>query len=343
MLKRSDISCFAYFNKTFPFLAIYTSNYQSPNPNKAPHTTIGDLGGRRVYASSSTAEENNMHDHGGKKTSVPTLDTKDVVYKDPDLDPNLRREQSGPVRINQLVYNCMEDLKARRGNNMDPDSGLEQDPDYKDPDYRDPDYRDPDLDPDLRDKKRGPVSVNQLVYSCVEELKVAVAKGHKHNDENDAQREHHGLDGHSLNHSARPSQNGTTPRDGSDELYRNLSAKPTQNGTTSQNGRVLSKRYFDRSSRASEYGSMSRDGHHNGLDGYHLDRVARPSKYGSMSSDKKVYNYTLEKYLPPPVLHELEDYETMHPQVSSALEEDEEEESRQNGHTYDAAYGTTKF
>ena len=68
-----------------------------------------------------------------------------------------------------------------------------------------------------------------------------------------------------------------------------------------------------------------------------------PSKYGSMSSDKKPYTYTLEKYLPPPALYELEDYDTMHSQVSSVLEQDEEEESERNGHTDDAVYGTTKF
>ncbi|PFX17323.1 uncharacterized protein LOC111340997 [Stylophora pistillata] len=340
---------------------IYSSNYKSPNPDNAPHATKGDFGGKRAYASSSTPVQHNMHGHGGNKVSVPTLDAKDAVYKDPDLDNNLRGGHSGPVRLNQLVYNCVENLKAKKRSNRDPNSGLEQgpeydykdpdykdpdyrDPDYKDPDYRDPDYKDPDLDPVLRDKNSGPVGINQLVYNCVEELKVAVAKGHRNDDVYDPGPEHYGLDRRSLNRSAKPSQNGTTSREGgSDEHYRNHSATPAKNGTTSRSGRVLSKRYFDRSSRASEYGSMSRDGHDDSLGKHHLDRVARPSKYGSMSSDKKPYTYTLEKYLPPPALYELEDYETMHSQVSSVLEQDEEEESERNGHTDDAVYGTTKF
>ena len=89
------------------------------------------------------------------------------------------------------------------------------------------------------------------MYNCVEELKVAVAKGHRNDDVYDPGPEHYGLDRRSLNRSAKPCQNGTTSREGgSDEHYRNHSATPAKNGTTSRNGRVLSKRYFDRSSRA---------------------------------------------------------------------------------------------
>ena len=166
-----DLTFLSLLLSNIQCLAIYSSNYKSPNPDNAPHATKGDFGGKRAYASSSTPVQHNTRGHGGKKVSVPTLDAKDAVYKDPDLDNNLRGGHSGPVRLNQLVYNCVENLKATKRSNRDPNSGLEQgpeydykdpdykdpdyrDPDYKDPDYRDPDYKDPDLDPDLRDKKQ---------------------------------------------------------------------------------------------------------------------------------------------------------------------------------------------
>ena len=95
-----------------------------------------------------------------------------AVYKDPDLDSELRSKKEGPVCVQQPVYNHVEELSVRgaEGPTKDPGSGNQQP-------VCTGVYKDPDLDSKLRSKKKGPVCVPQPVYNHAEELSVRGTKG----------------------------------------------------------------------------------------------------------------------------------------------------------------------
>ena len=324
------------------FPAIYASKYQVPNHDNAKHSA------KVRRAPPSRPGEHNMHGHASAKVSVcrdPDLDTEESVYRDPDLDTGLRNKNSGPVRVQQLEYNYLEELsvEGKIGPCQNGKNGtqghvlnkrnLDRSPRpsqfgaihnkhsnesanvsvYKDPDLDTEEavYKDPDLDTGLRDKKSGPIRVEQLEYNYLEELSVAGAVGPGRDGKN-------GTRGHVLS-----------------KRYLDCSPRPSQYGAMSRDGHVLSKRYFDRSAGPSQYGTMSKDG--DVLDERHLDHSVRPSQYGAESSDKNVYNYTLEKYLPQ-VGNQLTDSEAMNEPVYNVLEE--EEEPPLDDPVYDDVYGT---
>jgi len=99
-----------------------------------------------------------------------------AVYKDPDMDSELRFKKKVPVCVQQPVYNHVEELSVRgvkgpaKGPTKAPDNGNQQ------PVYTAV-YKDPDLDKEPRSKKKGSVCVQQPVYNHVEELPVREAKG----------------------------------------------------------------------------------------------------------------------------------------------------------------------
>ena len=98
-----------------------------------------------------------------------------AVYKDPDLDSELRSKRKGPVCVQQPVYNHVEELPIReakgpvKGSVKGPDNGNQQP-------VCTAVYKHPDLDKELRPKKKGPVCVQQPVYNHVEQMSVP-AKG----------------------------------------------------------------------------------------------------------------------------------------------------------------------
>ena len=186
-----------------------------------------------------------------------------AVYKDPDLDSDLRPTKGGPVSVQQPVYNHVEELPVReaKGPGKGLDNGNQQPMStavYKDPDLdSDPRpkkgeakgpgksldngnqqpmctavYKDPDLDKNLRPKKKGPVCVQQPVYNHVEELSVPGAKGPAKGRENGTQPECNVLESY-LECSKRPSQYGTMMS--SKELVFNTMEKSKLNDTKKLN------------------------------------------------------------------------------------------------------------
>ena len=131
-----------------------------------------------------------------------------AVYKDPDLDKELRPKKKGRVCVQQPVYNHMEELSvtaAKRPTKRPtkgPDNGNQQP-------VCTAVYKDPDLDKELRPKKKGPVCVQQPVYNHVEELSAPGAKGPAKARENDTHPECNVLESY-LECSKRPSQYGTS-------------------------------------------------------------------------------------------------------------------------------------
>ena len=150
-----------------------------------------------------------------------------AVYKDPDLDKELRPKKKGPVCVQQPVYNHVEDLLVRetKGPVKGPDNGNQQ------PLYTAV-YKDPDLDKELRPKKKGPVCVQQPVYNHIEELSVPGTKGPANGRENDTQPEYNVLESY-LECSRRPSQYGTMMS--SAELVSNTMKKSKPDDTKQPN------------------------------------------------------------------------------------------------------------
>ena len=116
-----------------------------------------------------------------------------AVYKDPDLDKELRPKKKGRVCVQQPVYNHMEELSvtaAKRPTKRPtkgPDNGNQQP-------VCTAVYKDPDLDKELRPKKKGPVCVQQPVYNHVEELSAPGARGPVKARENDTHPECNALE-----------------------------------------------------------------------------------------------------------------------------------------------------
>ena len=127
-----------------------------------------------------------------------------AVYKDPDLDKELRPKKKGPFCVQQPVYNHVEELSVReaKGPAKGPNNGNQQP-------VSTAVYKDPDLDKELRPKKKGPLCVQQPVYNHVEELSGPGAKGPANGRENDTQQPEHNVLESYLECSKRPSQYGT--------------------------------------------------------------------------------------------------------------------------------------
>lgn len=150
-----------------------------------------------------------------------------AVYKDPDLDSDLRPTKRGPVSVQQPVYNHVEELPVReaKGPGKGLDNGNQQP-------MCTAVYKDPDLDKNLRPKKKGPVCVQQPVYNHVEELSVPGAKGPAKGRKNGTQPECNVLESY-LECSKRPSQYGTMMS--SKELVFNTMEKSKLNDTKKLN------------------------------------------------------------------------------------------------------------
>ena len=105
-----------------------------------------------------------------------------AVYKDPDLDSELRSKLKGPVCAEQPVYNQMEELSVRgtKGHAKGRENGNQQP-------LCTAVYKDPDLDSELRSKLKGPVCAEQPVYNQMEELSVRGIKGPAKGRENGTQ------------------------------------------------------------------------------------------------------------------------------------------------------------
>lgn len=97
-----------YFNDFFS--AIYAPNYQVPCRNKETNSTDDHLNPGHVYAPLNNTGVYTIYGRGN---------TLEAVYRDPALDTGKKSKHHGPIRVEQAVYNFMEDLSIPVHNVVD--------------------------------------------------------------------------------------------------------------------------------------------------------------------------------------------------------------------------------